>query len=152
MNRSTNLSSVRRKRISVGSEEEMDINGRPLQPLMPTGGSTGNQNCLKVKLKKLNNSTKKPCVKCSLVVTSMLMMSKSYAVSYFLQRQDINSCQTVVNLMDGWRFLFTENEFGNYANELLGFNVQSGIQAALQDKGPGLIRFFRTIQSFQFNQ
>ena len=56
-------------------------------------------------------------------------------LTYFLNRQDINSCMTVVNLLSDWPFLLTEEVFHDHANEFLGFNVQTRLVTAVQEKG-----------------
>ena len=71
------------------------------------------------------------------------------SLSYYLQRQEINSCITVGTLLVDWPFLVVPEFFYGHMTELLGFDVRSRILEGLQQKGPRLIAFFRTLKSMQ---
>jgi len=70
-------------------------------------------------------------------------------LSYYLQRKDINNCITVANLLVEWPFHVVPDYFYGHMNELLGFDVQSRIHQGLQERGPRLIAFLRTLMSMQ---
>ena len=71
------------------------------------------------------------------------------SLSYYLQRQEINSCIRVGTLLVEWPFLVVPEFFYGHMTELLGFDVRSRILEGLQQKGPHLIAFFRTLKSMQ---
>jgi hypothetical protein len=54
---------------------------------------------------------------------------------------------TVANLLVEWPFLLTENAFLSHAKELPGFDVAGRVQKEMEEKGPRIITYFRTIQS-----
>ncbi|XP_046364951.1 uncharacterized protein LOC124141095 isoform X2 [Haliotis rufescens] len=62
---------------------------------------------------------------------------------YALQRRDINSGMSVVDLKLSWPFLFSIQGVLCHSQELLGFNVRSALGNAYAKKGPRLNNFFR---------
>jgi len=63
------------------------------------------------------------------------------SLSYYSQRIDINSMMAAAVLVVEWLFLFKEQYFFNHAQDLLGFDVETRLNNALQNKGTRLITF-----------
>jgi len=68
-------------------------------------------------------------------------------ISYCLQRKEINSGMTMKTLKVQWPFLLKQTTFHRHVKELLGFDLHHRLQAALRDKTPRLISYFRTMKS-----
>jgi hypothetical protein len=151
INRSTGFSSIRRKRSNAadtGDNQSKQLRAIDAygcvnwQPDLPDGETEDSQKSHKEALKNMHDRGQ----------CDSDTVTKLSTLAYYLQRRDINSNQTVVNLMEGWPFLFTEAQFRIHVNELVGFDVHSRIQTAVQDKGLRLISFFRSVQLVQVNQ